>query len=103
VIAFQEGKDFLVDTFGLSRDALHVHVGLVIYFAAHLVLRRRLGSVMPLVLLLVLCLIGEAWDLIFFLGRGQDPRWLGSAVDIWSTMFWPTLFTIYGRWGIKQD
>lgn len=103
ITAFQESKEVLLATFGLSRDAMHIHIGLIVYFALHLGLRRAIGAFLPLILLLAACLAGEVLDLAFITGEGHPVKWLANIHDIWNTMFWPCLFTIYGRWGPKRQ
>ncbi len=102
MIAFQDAKDGLVSLFGLSKDALHIHVGLVLFFALHWLFRCRLGSLLPLAVLLAICVIGELFDIAYLVQREQQQRWLENLTDIWNTMFWPVLITVYGRWGRPQ-
>lgn len=99
IAGFQQLKEFLLYSFGLSRDALHVHIGLVLYFGLHMLLRRRLGSFWPPGILLALCLAGEFLDYAYIMGHTRDYQLLSSVHDVWNTMFWPILFTVYGRWG----
>ena len=47
---------------GLSKDALHVYVGLAVFLLA--LTRWRIGSLPPLLVVLTVALAGEVWDLI---------------------------------------
>ncbi len=53
-------------------------------------------------MLLAICVIGELFDIAYLVQREQQQRWLENLTDIWNTMFWPVLITVYGRWGRPQ-
>ncbi len=99
---FQEAKNWLTDSSGLARDALHIHMGLVIFFALHWIFAQRLGRFLPLVLLGCFVLLGELLDVLAAAGSGQPQDWVENLLDIWNTMFWPLLLVVYGRWGPKE-
>jgi|SRR5690554_5436265 hypothetical protein len=84
----------------ISKDALHVHLGLAILLVAILVLRRRGGSWTPWLVLLGFELVNEALDL----QHGFHGSWVwalaASAKDIVNTMFWPTLVILALRSGV---
>lgn len=96
--AFQEAKLGLLAFTGLPKDALHIYVGLIILFGAALLLRRRVGEGLPLVLVAVAALAGEAWDVIdrWAIGQSADPpaHWH----DLWNTMLWPVAITLVARY-----
>lgn len=83
---------------GMSRDALHIHIGIAAFFALHWLLRRPLGSRLPLAIVFVFCIAGEIVDIhrVWRLGQWQQP--LENLHDIANTMFWPLAFTAFGRW-----
>lgn len=56
-------KTLATDFLNLSRDALHIHLGLAIYVIAILVFRRGPTSVLPWLSVLAFELINEALDL----------------------------------------
>ncbi len=92
-----EAKEFLIDLVGMSRDALHVHIGLAIFFVTMLVLRRRVGDWLPWAVALLVALAGEAWDIRdrWVAGMNADPA--GHMHDIVNTLFWPNVITLFGR------
>ena len=98
MISYQDAKVALVELTHISKDALHIHFGLAIFIAAHLVLRRRVGSVWPWLIVLALCLANETIDVLSNLPRlptqGPLPDHLR---DIFNTMAWPTLIVLWGR------
>lgn len=94
-------KTALSDLLHLSKDALHVHLGIGIYLVATLLLRRPLGSWLPWLIVLALELINEALDLAHHLRRGgiEPAGLLDSVKDIINTMLWPTVLLIALRVG----
>jgi hypothetical protein len=85
----------LVEAVGLTNDAMHIHVSLLILFVAALVLRRRPDSVWCWLAVFVAELFNEYADL-----RGLAPgeATMDAALhDIYNTMFWPTVIVLFGR------
>jgi uncharacterized membrane protein len=89
--AISDLKEVLEITFHLSRDALHVHVGLVMFIAMAAVLRRERRFLLSFLVLLAACLVGEMADYSYALDRHIGFNWLGSAKDVVNTMFWPAI------------
>jgi len=92
----QEAKLLLMGGTGLSKDALHIYVGLFVFLLA--LTRWRIGSLPPLVVVLAVTLAGEIWDLFDNVRTGVPMQWAGHAKDIWNTLFWPVVLTGIGRW-----
>ncbi len=90
-------KAWLIDLLGVSKDALHVHIGLAAFFVAMLLLRRRVGDWQPWVIALIVALLGEAWDIRDRWMEGMNAYPPGHLHDIFNTLVWPTLITLYGR------
>lgn len=74
-------KDWLVDWFGLDRDAIHVLAGVAILFAAAALLRRPIASPWPWLCVLLIELANEA---VSGLADGvlQDWEIAGSRHDL---------------------
>src|SRR5690606_30681778 len=89
-------KDVLEATTHLSRDALHVHIGLVIFIVAAAFLRSERRFLIAFVALLALCLIGEMADFQYAAQRNFAFNWLASAKDVVNTMFWPAIGLVAG-------
>lgn len=89
---FGTDKHWLGQVLSLSQDALHIHVGLLVFFAAHLVFRRRLGDVLPVLLVLAISVFGEALDMARLADQGVFAPW-ASVHDILNTTFWPAVLT----------
>jgi hypothetical protein len=94
---YQAAKLVLVSISGLSRDALHVHVGLGIFMVAALLLRKPLSSTLPLALVFLAALAGEALDLRDDLRTLGYWRWRASLGDIVNTVFWPFVVWLLAR------
>ena len=98
LIWYETFKQFVIDHSGITRDALHIHVSIALFFVSLWITRRRLGSFVPVIIVLGFCILGEISDNIRLvrLDQGQWP--LEHLKDIANTMVWPVLFTAYGRW-----
>jgi hypothetical protein len=94
---YQEVKLVLVSTLGLSKDALHVHVGLGVYLLVAILLRRPLSSVVPLAAVLLAALAGEALDMRDDVRSLGYWRWQASLGDILNTTFWPFVIWLLAR------
>ncbi len=94
---FQQSKIWLLQMFGLPKDALHIYVGLIVFFAAAALFRWPLRSWKPLGAVLVAALAGEAWDVVDTLNIGGKPQWLRNWHDVWNTCFWPAVLFLLAR------
>ena len=94
---FQQSKIWLMQMFGLPKDALHIYVGLIVFFAAAALFRWPLRSWKPLGAVLVAALAGETWDVIDTWTTGARPQWLRNWHDVWNTCFWPAVLFLLAR------
>ena len=95
-------KTWLTLALGLSRDALHIHVGLVLVTLLALLPGQRPGALIPWLGVLFLTLLGE-WDDAML--RRESGRAFDLAIhvhDIWNTMAWPTAITLWATWRHRQ-
>lgn len=90
-------KTDLTQLLDLSRDALHVHFGLLIMLVAMVVLRKSPASLVPWLCVLGLELANEALDLEHGHG-GLRATVLSSLKDIVNTMAWPTVILLLARY-----
>lgn len=87
---YNDLKTIASEALSLSKDALHVHLGLAIFCIVTLLFfRRRLASPWPWVATLAAALANEVLDLRGHLGLAS--YWLEGAKDIANTMLWPTI------------
>ena len=87
----------LIQASGLSRDALHVYVGLGVMILGALLFRKGLGDWRLLLLVAAAALTGEAWDLIDTLIEGESVRIRANWKDVWNTLFWPVVLFALAR------
>jgi hypothetical protein len=95
---FQSAKLVVADSIGLSKDALHVYVGLGAFLLAALILRVPLRDWRPLAVAFAVALSGEIWDLVEWTNRGNALQWDSAWHDLWNTMFWPAMLFALARW-----
>lgn len=89
-------KTELTELLLLSRDALHIHVGLGIYVLAMLVFRRGPTSPVPWLVVLAFELANEVFDAVH--GQHFDLNITGAVRDVCNTMLWPTVALLMARW-----
>ena len=92
----QETKLLLMGSTGLSKDALHVYVGMGVFLLA--LTRWRVGRFPPLLVVLAVALAGEVWDLVDNIRTNVSMQWAGHWKDMWNTLFWPAMLTGLARW-----
>ena len=95
--SFQDFKILLVDSFGLSRDTLHVYVGLFIFFGTALIFKLPLRDIRPVLVVLLAACVGELWDIYDTERVGARQVYAGNWHDIWNTMFWPIVIMLLAR------
>lgn len=95
--AFYHLKSLLNFLLPLSADALHVHVGLLLFIVALTLLKDRPERfAIAFVAVLAICLAGELLDLLYDYHAGNTIRWRNGLKDTVNTMLWPTIWTIVG-------
>lgn len=91
-------KTQLSELLGITKDALHIHIGLAIFLVAALVFRRSLSSWVPWLCLLAFEIANELMD-AFHLHGGPFSIEIGDSLkDMLNTMFWPTMLLLGLRW-----
>lgn len=95
---YNDIKTLLSETLGITKDALHVHIGLAIFLGVALVFRRSLASWIPWLALLAFELANESMDILYWNGSGIGFDLGDSPKDIVNTMFWPTVVLLVARW-----
>jgi len=92
LILWQQTKVWTGEVTGLPDSTLHALVGMVLLYLGALVLRRPPWTWRPWLLLLVLELANETYDMLNP-ASGEDR--LGESLhDLWLTMFCPTLMLV---------
>lgn len=96
--AFQGFKHEIVQFASLSKDALHVYVGLAVFLLGAALARKGLRSVVPLIAVLAIALLGELLDVRDELRRHGRILAGESLRDIVNTVFWPLVLWLLARY-----
>lgn len=94
---FQAVKQSLAAVSNLTQDALHIYVGLLVFFSVSLLARVPLNSLWPLAMVALVAVGGELLDMRDDLNRLGYWRWRASALDIANTVFWPLAIWLLAR------
>ncbi|WP_375396273.1 hypothetical protein [uncultured Sphingomonas sp.] len=94
---FQAGKLWLVDHFGLAKDALHIYVGLTLFLLAALLFRWPVSSWRPWAVAVGAAMLGELADLRDVVAFHMTIHLADNWHDIWNTSFWPTVIMVLAR------
>lgn len=92
-----EAKAFAERSLGVSNDALHVILGVVLQLALAAIWRGSLSRIWPVVLILGVQLANEAVDLVTERWPSLGEQLGESAKDIGLTMFLPILLLVLAR------
>jgi hypothetical protein len=85
----------LIEYVGLTNDAMHIHMSLLLLFVSAILFRRRPDSLWCWIVVFLAELFNEYADLR---GAAPDEAGLDAALhDIYNTMFWPTVIVVLGR------
>ena len=90
-------KTAISDLIGLSKDALHIHLGLAIFVGLVLLLRKSPSSILPWLGVLAFELVNETLDAFHWRTGELDIDLPGAIKDIGNTMLWPTVALIAFR------
>ena len=82
---------------GLNMDALHVHAGVLCQILAALLLRRRLSSPWPWLVVLGLVAANEYYDYLYEVWPDRAEQRAEAIRDIWNTLLLPTLILLLAR------
>ena len=89
----QSIKLAIVSATGLSKDALHIYVGMAVYLTLTVGIRRFRPYLGWLGVFIIAC-AGEWVDRQDDIASFGYWRWLASAHDVLNTLFWPTVLTL---------
>lgn len=95
VTRYGDAKRQIGEYFGASEALIHVHAGMIIFVAAALLLRRRMASPWPMLVVAVLAISNEVIDTF-----GPTPAsWTETLVDALNTSLWPLILFLLARRG----
>lgn len=90
-------KQMLSIASGLNMDALHVHAGLLCQIVAALLMRRRLSSPWPWLVVLALVVANEYYDYRYEIWPDRAMQRAEGIRDAWNTLLLPTLILLLVR------
>lgn len=95
--AVQSLKLAIVSATGLSKDALHIYVGITVFLVAGLALRKYMNTFFPVAAVVAVACIGELLDMRDDINSLGYWRWGASLHDVVNTVFWPLVLSIFMR------
>jgi diacylglycerol kinase len=98
IIGWYQVKLFVEHASGISMDALHILVGFILFLLAARLLKTSVASPLPWLVLLMLELLNEAYDLHVELWPNLASQLGEGAKDILLTMALPTVLGLLARW-----
>jgi hypothetical protein len=93
--SYAAAKRALGECIGMADDLLHVHLGLLLFTSAALLMRRRMRSWWPLGIVAMFAILNEVIDYL----RPDPWSLLLSAADVINTLVWPLFLFLLARRG----
>lgn len=97
---YQDLKLAVVQLTGLSKDAIHIYVGLLIFFITVSVFRKGHVDIPALIPVAVLAISMEAIDLAGDFVTMDRLYWGNSLHDLVNTCFWPGIIVLLARFDL---
>ena len=95
---FQNFKHQLVQAAELSKDALHIYVGLAGFLLAAMIARRGFKSGWAMLAVLAVAIVGEVLDLRDEFRLRERFLFWSSLHDLVNTCFWPLVLWLLARY-----
>lgn len=95
---FQSYKHELVHVAELSKDALHIYVGLTVFLIGAAIARKGLRSGLALLAVLLVAIAGEVLDLRDEFRSHEHLKFWASLHDLLNTCFWPLVLWLLARY-----
>jgi hypothetical protein len=96
--AFQSMKHEIVQFASLSKDALHIYVGMGVFLIGSALAQKGLRSTFPILVVAVMALVGELLDARDDLRIHGHWRVMASLHDFTNTVFWPLMLWLLARY-----
>jgi len=94
---YQNLKLIILQLLQLSKDAVHIHLGLLVFFMFLLLLRKNPNDLKAIIPVIILACSMEALDLYDDFRSLGYFRWLASIHDIINTTFWPVSIVLISK------
>ncbi len=100
---YQQAKLQVMSIVDLSKDAVHVHLGMLIFFLWVVTTRQSLKSFKSILPVLVVAVLMELLDLRDDYYSFDFFRWKASIHDLINTLFWPFVIVILCKLGLIKN
>ena len=94
---YQLTKIHVLSFFNVSKDAMHIYIGLSTLLLWVIFTRKPLSSLKNLIPVLIAAILMEAFDLKDDFASFGHFRWGASLHDILNTLFWPVVIVILSK------
>lgn len=95
---YQSIKLTILEVLDLSKDAIHMHIGLAVFLAAVILWRRGRLDYWSLLPVIFVAVAMECLDLRDDMRSLGYMRWSASVHDIVNTTLWPILAVMSSKW-----
>jgi hypothetical protein len=95
---FQSMKHEIVQFASLSKDALHVYVGLGVFLLGSALAQKGVRSTFAILAVVALGVVGELLDARDDLRLHDHWRVMASLHDLVNTIFWPLMIWLLARY-----
>ena len=99
---FQEFKIYIVNLTDLTRDALHIYAGLLVFFCVAFLDKRQLKSIWALFAVVLIAISAELLDARDHLINYGFWRFDASIHDILNTIFWPLVLWLIAKFKLLK-
>ena len=101
---YQSIKLQILAFFNLTKDAVHIHIGMGVFLFAAVIWTKGRIRTKCLIPVFIIALLMEMMDLRDDLYSLGHFRWSASIHDFVNTIFWPAILVILGWFGqIRHD
>jgi len=100
---YQAFKAPILALFHLSKDAVHVHIGLMVLFVYVVIFKKTINSLRAIIPPVLIASVMEVLDLIDDKNSLGYFRWMSSLHDILNTLFWPLAIILLFKFGLVRS
>lgn len=103
---YQNAKLIVLSILEISKDAIHIHIGLIVFFASVVLWRKGAFDARCLVPVVIVAFLMEMLDLredYKSVGRIRMAAVTASIHDMLNTLFWPVVIVVLAWIGKLHD
>ena len=103
---YQNLKLVILSILEISKDAIHIHIGLIVFFAAVVLWRKGSFDARCLIPVVIVASLMEVLDLIddyTYQGSVRMVALTASVHDLINTMLWPVVIVVLAWVGKVKD